>query len=508
VDPPSVESSDLSQLAGPTLWPLRPMYEYLVGTDPVTGKLVPQLATEWKLGLEGGEAVARYKLRKGVQFHKGWGEVTAADVVHTWRDLTRAGTPKTNADYYREVTKDIEVINDYEVVFHLLRADANFVSAHGEQDGSVEIQSKKHFDALGRPTLQTGPIAGTAPYQFKERTQGAYLRFERVPYKHWRTTPDISEFEFRWMKEPSTRLAALLTGEVHVTSLTEDLLQQAERQDMKVVRSQVPGSRVSMQIWCCNLVDGSDPAKGVVEGPLNDARVCKALSKAIDRNELNKAFLGSKGQIMHIPHFHPSRMGWNPQWERQFPEEYGYDAAAAKALLSEGGYNTGNPLTVSLIGVAAGALSGGELDMIDAIAGYWRAIGVNLNLLQADQTEIMRLSRANKLTNHLQMRSTSATLYASVWIFHSFGFGTGDRSYLYNPEINKLFGQLRNTIDEAKQEELYRQIGDVSYKAHLEVPLFWLPAQAVVNPRFISDYVFPGSITGTWTHVQNIKQAS
>jgi hypothetical protein len=28
-----------------------------------------------------------------------------------------------------------------------------------------------------------------------------------------------------------------------------------------------------------------------------------------------------------------------------------------------------------------------------------------------------------------------------------------------------------------------------------------------MNPSVVADYVFPGSVTGTWTNVQNIKAA-
>jgi len=41
----------------------------------------------------------------------------------------------------------------------------------------------------------------------------------------------------------------------------------------------------------------------------------------------------------------------------------------------------------------------------------------------------------------------------------------------------------------------------------MDVPLFWLPAEATVNPNIIADWTFPGSISGTWTHTHLIKAA-
>src|SRR5207253_683256 len=142
-------------------------------------------------------------------FHKGYGQFTAKDVVFSWQDLTKPDSLQVEAPYWKRVVKEIQTVNDYEVVYHL-DPDANFIHGISEAEGGMEIRSKAHYDAKGAPTMQTEPMAGTGPYQFKERSQGEFVRFERVPYDHWRVKPDFPEFEFRWIKEPSTRLAALL----------------------------------------------------------------------------------------------------------------------------------------------------------------------------------------------------------------------------------------------------------------------------------------------------------
>ena len=44
-------------------------------------------------------------------------------------------------------------------------------------------------------------------------------------------------------------------------------------------------------------------------------------------------------------------------------------------------------------------------------------------------------------------------------------------------------------------------------KKHYAINVLWLPSEAVVNPKFVGAYQYPGNITGTWTHVENIKAA-
>ena len=57
-----------------------PAFEWLVEIDPETGKYKPWLADEWHPAPDGRSW--NVKLHKGVQFHHGYGEFTAKDVVH------------------------------------------------------------------------------------------------------------------------------------------------------------------------------------------------------------------------------------------------------------------------------------------------------------------------------------------------------------------------------------------------------------------------------------------
>src|SRR6266508_2802085 len=114
VPPPIVESNEPRNIGQTYMWQLTPMYEYLIGLDAETGKLVPQLATEWKV--EGDQAI-RFKLRQGVQFHNGNGEFTAKDVVHSWKDLVREdATAGYQVVLGKKAIEDVEIVNDYEVL--------------------------------------------------------------------------------------------------------------------------------------------------------------------------------------------------------------------------------------------------------------------------------------------------------------------------------------------------------------------------------------------------------
>jgi peptide/nickel transport system substrate-binding protein len=497
VVPPFVEGNELRHIDQTDVWQLRPMYEYLIGMDPETGKPIPMLATEWSL--EDGPSY-RFKLRRGVQFHGGNGEFTAQDVVFSWKDLTQETSTNGQAPNWRSVVRDIEVVNDYEVVFRLSRPDANFIRAISEAEGAMEMRSSRDAASLSSITLDTRPVAGTGPYQFKERAQGQYIRFDRVPYQHWRATPDFPEFEFRFMKEPSTRLASLLAGEIHVTTLPQDLLVNAQDRGFPVVRGRVASLRAFGTMLCCFLNDPKDLTKGMQypESPLMDVRIRKALNKAINRDELNKALFGGKGEPMILNHFHPSRPGWKPEWQSRFQEEYGYDPARARALLAEAGQPN---LTTNMLVLPTPAFAGAE-DVAEAIGAYWRAVGVNVQLQQIDLAEARTLAQQKRLSNHTQIVGTSAGQLIGM-VYNSSRGWLGPQ----DPETDPLVSEIYETLDPVKQEALWQKLGDMFFEKHMSIPLFWLPAEAVVNSRVIADYAWPGAITGTWTHVHNIKAA-
>ncbi|HEX3247180.1 MAG TPA: ABC transporter substrate-binding protein [Chloroflexota bacterium] len=502
--PPALETNAIRDLTPTIIWQLKPMYEYLLMMDGATGKLVPGLATEWSQ--EGDGKTYRMKLRKGVQFHDGMGEFTAQDVVFTWKDVTDPAAQYSDAQVFRDMIKDIQIVNDYEVVFTLDQNAPFFLYWVSQGQGGFEIRSKKHADQIGSvPPMDQRPLAGTGPYQFKERAQAQYIRFERVPWSHWRVNPDFPEFEYRFQREPSTRAAALQAHEIQLTALPTDLQDQSEKQGMKVVRGSAAGPRIFLNLSCCFIKDVPTLSGQMFpDSPLLDVKVRKALQKAINLDELNKAFFAGKGQPMVQTHMHPNSPGWNPEWVTKFADEYGYDPAAAKALLAEAGYTTAKPLQTNLHLINLPQFPG-TLDVVEAIGGYWRGAGVQLEMPQIDQGEITQRQRQMAFKNDFFISGTSSVEFIGASAYWT---SVQPRNSGYeDPTLDGLFLKIRSETDEAKRTELWREFGDYAFVTHPSINLFWLPAEGVVDPQVVGEYVFPGSITGTWTHVEYIKTA-
>ena len=494
-------------LGAPDTIQLRPMYEKLIGVDPKTGGFVPQLAESWKLEPDGKSY--RFMLRKGIQFHKGHGELTAKDVAWSWQDITSEGSMASNSLYFKNVVERVEVVNDYEIVFHLKTAEAEFLTNVSEMVGGMEIQSKAHFDKVGKPpTLQDEPIAGTGAYQYKERVQGQYIRFEKVPYQHWRVQGEFPELELRWQNEASTRLAALLAGEVHMTPLPTDLLKQAQAQNnLKLLKGNAAGLRVFMPFLCCYHNDINDKSKGekYAESPLMNVKVRRAFNQAVNRDELNKAFFAGKGELMYMNTLHPTLPGWNPDWEKKFQEQWGFNPDQAKKLLAEAGYGPSKPLKTQLVPLRLTDVPESP-DVVEAIATYLRAVGVDVEMVNVDVGTHNTKRRNLGYENALDIRSTASHPLTGWRVYNTSRHGIrGGGVELF--ELDDLYRKVATTMDDKQSADLWRQMGDIAFEQYPQINLFWLPTEIMVNTSVVSDYTFPGNISGSWTHLEGIKAA-
>jgi ABC-type transport system substrate-binding protein len=432
--------------------------------------------------------------------------VRSDDVKFGWEQVKRDDSPHGQQPYFKNSVKDIEIVGPKEFIVRMNKPDGIFVTAVSDYQGGMEVRSKADFDANGAPGWgnKGRPLAGSGPYQWKEGAEGQFIRLERANNNHWTGTPDFKEFEWRFAKEASTRMAALLTGEAHMGDLPQDLLQQAEKQSMKVLRGQFPGTRVWVSFRCCYSKDQNDFSKGWMypDSPLMNPKVRQALSKAINRDEMNKAFFAGKGETMYLNHFHPNRLGWNKEWETRFPDMYGYDVAKAKQLLAEAG-QTALKTTMAyavIPGVPAGA------DLTEAVASYWRAVGVTASMEPVELPQFNAQNRALANSNITKVEASGSNQWSGSTIWNSgvTHIGNGVESQ----KMDTVLRQIAVTIDPAKQEELWRQAGNAGYEEFMNAPLFWLPTEVVVNPKVVAEWTWPGGITGAWTHIVGIKAAA
>src|SRR5712691_1549199 len=175
-----------------------PFLETLLDVDPETGAYIPRLAEKWEVTPDMKEWT--FFLRKGVQFHFGYGELTARDVLHSHSLMIGPDALATLTGFWRTV-EEIKVINDYQVVFRMKQPSTTMPYA-ASRCGELRIVSKAQWDKEGMEGFEKRP-AGTGSYRYVSRQLGQSITYERVE-NHWRgERPDFPELEIRWVPEDS-----------------------------------------------------------------------------------------------------------------------------------------------------------------------------------------------------------------------------------------------------------------------------------------------------------------
>ena len=512
--PPSRESNNpwgFESPRGPYF--MNAVYDSLIAVDPLDGSFIPGLAEEFSVEPDGTSI--RLKLRRGVEFHSGNGEFTAADVVATHLQMTREDAAHTHRSQYRQVTP--EVISDYEVVLRTDQPNPELVPNLSERNViSFEILSGKDMRALGgeeipgdQPDLSSRLPAGTGPYEFVEREQGVNFLMRASGIEHWRYQPQFNEIEYRFIGESSTKLAGLVTGEIHMSQFPQDLKEQAVSQGMAIARSLTLARERALFVNNHNFDKNyfSYEAQGTPCGfvhcgsVFSDVKVRKALSKSINRDEINAVYYGGEGTEVHNPHLIPTASYWNPEWDRNFDAEYGYDPAAARQLLADAGYGPNNPLELLIDGTPSSGVAE-KADQAETVLGYFREIGIKAELDQRDAATTRAIGRVFGFERRVTFMTSNIYETQAFRVHHH--SGTTPRGGPEFEGLDEAITQQRSTVDPVKALDGLRNVGDVSFPLHIAVPMFWAPDDIVYNPDIVASYERSGVPLGPWHSIQQI----
>src|SRR5215510_10640088 len=494
----------------------RPALEFLVGIDRHTGAYIPELAEKWEMAPDG--KTWTITLRKGVKFHEHWGEFTARDVRHAvflitqpesiqsdssvWRTMMSVAKTDSIEDVAKKAEQGVEIVDDYKVVFHLKQAVPEFVELICANTDLV-MESKARWDAGGKE-LYGQKVVGTGPFEFVERKMGSHVLYKRVE-NHWRQPPEYKELEFRWVPEDVTRLATLLSGEVHISDVPRPLQKEAESKGMQIRTSQLPAIQHQWQFGGTYFAspDKLDPTV-----PFVKKEVRQAMNLAINRQAIAQALLGGRVEPLRVHGYHPQLDSsiwpgiWNPDWDRRFEALYGYDPARARALLAQAGYPKGFEFTLYLYTLP------GFPEMVDigqAMALDFQAVGLKPQLTEIDFPRVRERFRTKTIHGAVFPVRHGLRALDLIRLAHKAKDST---AYFYDhPFIEERLEALGKIMEPAERARLLREIGDHKFTEFADIPLFWLFAEATVNPKYVAGYVFPGVITGYFTHLEYIKLA-
>ena len=293
---------------------LRNIYDGLVGHTP-DGKVAPQLATSWR---KVGPAVYDFTLRPGVKFHNG-DPVTADDVVFTFqRVLTPgaiSGVSSTRKDLLGPILR-VQKLDESRVRFVY---SASFPEALVLQSlVHFQIVPQKYVQQVGEAGFIAKPV-GAGAFRFVRGALNSEIVLERFD-GYWAGPAKLQRVIFRMMPEPSSRIAALLSGEVQVIQeVPPDLIDRLRGSPNSQVKT-AEGTR-SYEIEFNTRAE-----------PFTDPRLRQALNYAINWDPILRDIYHGYAKRLSTA-FLPSGFGYDPSL-RPYP----YDPARARELLKEAGY--------------------------------------------------------------------------------------------------------------------------------------------------------------------------
>ena len=434
--------------------------------------LVPGLALSW--GLDATDATKTkwlFKLRPDVKFHDG-SAFTADSVVWNLDKLLKNDAPQFDqrqsaqgksripaVAFYRAVdpmtleivTKSPDATLPSQIAWILMSSPANW-----EKQG-------KSWDNVAKAPSGTGPWKLTS---FVPRE-----RAEMVPnpdYWDKLRVPKLDKLVLIPLPEPNARVAALRSGQVDwIEAPAPDAAKSLTGAGFKIVTNAYPHNWT----WHLSRAEAS---------PWNDIRVRKAANLAVDREGMKELLAG-----MMIPAegFYPPGHQWfgKPTFKLEYkPEE-------AKKLMKEAGYTPEKPLVTKMLISPSGSGQMQPLPMNELVQQNLADIGIKVDFEVVEWNQLINIWRAGakdpssrggtgmNYTYFIQDPFTGFMRHLQCNLVPPAGTNWG---YYCDPEMDKLFDQVRTTFDPKDQTAILQKI----HEKYVDEALFLMVTHDV-NPR-------------------------
>jgi len=224
------------------------------------------------------------------------------------------------------------------------------------------------------------------------------------------------------------------------------------------------------------------------------------MNKAINRDELLKVLYKGRAKPIYVHGFYSDLPGWDPTWEKRFPEMYGYDPKAAKRLLAEAGFPNGFKAKGWLFPFAGAP----ELiPLMEAVQVQLQAVGIEIALEETDWVATIRPTlRDRKANGYLwAIPPSKKAVEPQLAVFN-----VGGLAHMYEDDtIYGMWKDLLQIADPKQVDEQLRKIGNYKFAQFETIPLFEVFIEVIADPKVIEDWAFSGWDGGDIGHTWLIK---
>ncbi|MGH8070144.1 MAG: ABC transporter substrate-binding protein [Candidatus Entotheonellia bacterium] len=461
-DPPSLdmhqETTFMVQI------PMAPAYNTLVEFDPHGyPNIVGDLAKSWTVSDD--HLTYTFTLHEGVKFHDG-SELTSADVEASFDRIIfpQEGVVAPRRSYY-EAVKSIEAPARYTVVFRLHYPSPSFLSMLANPYNWV--LAKKYLDQDVQH--YKAHEVGTGPFKLKNYVRGSYIEMERNPDYWKKGLPYLDGITYFIIKDTSARAKAIRSGRADVE------FRGLPPSDVDAMKAQM-GDKIV--VTYPRALFNWGVGVNVDRKPLDDERVRKALTLAIDRYDMAKTLAPLSGLETVGGLMHPDTPGALSGEELQALPGYGKDHEAnlreAKRLLAEAGYPDGFETVLTNRNV--------KLPYIDLgvyLISSWKKIGVEAEH-KLEETATWSQTRITR-DFELLLDPYGSTMIGDpdeLMVKFITG-GSNNYSRFSEPAADALFAQQKTELNAQKRVQLVKEMQkSILQKAWWIPGLWWTRAEA------------------------------
>ena len=473
------------------------------------------------------------KVRQGVEFHKGFGSLTAEDIAWSTNDTNpnlsnELGSGQTSVTDGSGTwagflgANPSEAIDDQTVRIRWENFDPRWDTWFFGQDGlGAGIVSKRAFEEMGKD-WNNDNIVGTGPFEFTNWVRGDRTEYTALS-EHWRAVPEIAKITRVSVPDESVRIVMLQNGEADIAEIGTSNIPTVERFGM--VRNGSGTARMVTVMFAGNLWETNHPTTGdpleIVTythdlpwlgnphkpddgnnpagmDDMEQARLVRqALAMAIDRQLINEAVIGGVGWPVEIPYFDIN----HPDWE-QNRWGVGYDPAMAEALLDQAGFPRGGNGTRFKIAMFAWPVGHFFGDIGDAVAQFWEEVGVDVDVLHYEYTVFRPTLVGRSATQAWTDTGPLENFATTPWDFprgiQMSAIARGGKSHgIEIPEATANYKNVSAEPDRASRINLNKDFAD--FLRH------WMPGFGVVAvPSLI---VYNPNAIGSWDMEPGLRQA-
>jgi len=335
----------------------------------------------------------------------------------------------------------------------------------------VAIVSKNAAKATTEEFNSGKAAIGTGPYKLQRYAKGDRIELARYD-GYWGGKTPWEKVTLRLLASDAPRVAALLAGDVQAIENVPTSDVATLKKDNRVALYRTVADRLiylhmDSEREVSPFVTDRD-GKPLAKNPLKDARVRKAISKAINRQALAERVMEGEavptGQLLPEGFFGYTR---NLKVEA-------YDPEGAKKLLAEAGYPNGFGLTIH----SPNNRYVNDAKVAQAVAQMLTRAGIATRVETMPSATFFPQATEFKFSFILVGWSSgtgeaSSPLKALIaTVSKDKGFGTANRGHYSNAKVDLMLEDALVTVDDAKREALLQRATELAVNDTAIVPLY------------------------------------